>query len=690
MNNSPSKEQIINQAIKFHLQGNIKEAYKYYQYCIERNINNHIIFSNYGLILKNLGKLKEAELYVRKAIQENPNYAIAHSNLGIILRDSGKIKDAKLCINKAIKLEPDFAIAHSNLGIILRDFGQLKEAELSLRKAIKLNSKLGDAYLNLGYVLKDLENFNEALSCFLKAIQITPSNNYIYSILGELLRDSDLSKFKKSELKEILDLLLKRNDINHRNLSKTFNLLYKKELIINLKNKNSCIPKIELIYKNQNIMNGLKKIIFKDPEIEKELSNFRKYICAKILKNIFLINKFEFELTIALGKQCFLNEYIYSLTKEEEISINKILDKCLDGELNEINIVILSCYYPLYKLIEQVPSLKSFQYNNKNFQELIKLQISEPIKEIELSKRIKRVGKIDNYISEKVKSQYEKNPYPRWTINKYFQRPISPFNIFINNEIKPNSINHSTRDGEIKVLIAGCGTGQHILNAQRYRNSFTTGIDLSLNSLGYAQRKISEFRIKNVELIQMDILEINLLKEKFDLIECSGVLHHMQNPEKGLQQLLSVLKNNGYLKLGLYSKIARKDIIKARNYITNNNIQSDEKGIRNFREKILSGRIENLSALKSFGDFYSLSECRDLCFHTEEHQFTINQLEKIITSNKLEFLGFSCRKNIKSLYKKYFPKDTKQTNLQNWAKFEEIHPESFIGMYEFWVAKINT
>ena len=53
----PSKEQIINQAFKFHSQGNISEAVKYYKYLIDQGFNDHRVFCNYGLIQLNLGKL---------------------------------------------------------------------------------------------------------------------------------------------------------------------------------------------------------------------------------------------------------------------------------------------------------------------------------------------------------------------------------------------------------------------------------------------------------------------------------------------------------------------------------------------------------------------------------------------------------------------------------------------------------
>ena len=63
-----SKEQLIDKARNFHLKGNISEASKYYQYCINKGINDYKVFSNYAGILKDLGKLKEAELYISKAI----------------------------------------------------------------------------------------------------------------------------------------------------------------------------------------------------------------------------------------------------------------------------------------------------------------------------------------------------------------------------------------------------------------------------------------------------------------------------------------------------------------------------------------------------------------------------------------------------------------------------------------------
>jgi len=133
-----SQEEIIKQAIQFHLQGNISEAAKYYQYCLNQGFKDHRVFSNYGVILRNLGQLKEAEILQRKAIELKPDFAESHSNLGNILRELGKLKEAELSIRRAIELKPNFGMAYSNLGDILNELGHFKEAKNSWIKAIEL------------------------------------------------------------------------------------------------------------------------------------------------------------------------------------------------------------------------------------------------------------------------------------------------------------------------------------------------------------------------------------------------------------------------------------------------------------------------------------------------------------------------------------------------------------------------
>ena len=98
--------EIINKAFKSHSEGNISEATKYYKQIISQGCIDPRVFSNYGVILKNLGKLKGAEISTRKAIELNPSYSQGFLNLGLILKDLNNLQDAEISTRKGIKLNP--------------------------------------------------------------------------------------------------------------------------------------------------------------------------------------------------------------------------------------------------------------------------------------------------------------------------------------------------------------------------------------------------------------------------------------------------------------------------------------------------------------------------------------------------------------------------------------------------------
>ena len=123
----PSKEQIINQAFKFHSQGNISEAVKYYQSFINEGFKDSLVFANYGYILEDYGKLKEAELIYSKAIKIEPVSDHAHYSLGRFLISIGKLQEAEINLKKAINLNPKNAKSFDALGRI-----QLQKGELNL------------------------------------------------------------------------------------------------------------------------------------------------------------------------------------------------------------------------------------------------------------------------------------------------------------------------------------------------------------------------------------------------------------------------------------------------------------------------------------------------------------------------------------------------------------------------------
>jgi SAM-dependent methyltransferase len=238
-------------------------------------------------------------------------------------------------------------------------------------------------------------------------------------------------------------------------------------------------------------------------------------------------------------------------------------------------------------------------------------------------------------------------------------------------------------------LVAGCGTGQHpILIAQQILGARVLAVDLSRASLAYAQRKTSELGLQQIEYAQADILKLGNLGRSFDLIEAVGVLHHLADPQAGWRLLLSLLRSGGVMHIGLYSELARQDVVRARAFIAERGYGATAEDIRRCRQDMFALEESNpLKQVTTRFDFFSLSGCRDLMFNVQEHRMSLPAIKRFLDQNDLQFLGFMLSPAQRRAYAARFPDDPAMIDLDRWHEFEVENPNTFISMYRFGVQK---
>lgn len=141
----------------------------------------------------------------------------------------------------------------------------------------------------------------------------------------------------------------------------------------------------------------------------------------------------------------------------------------------------------------------------------------------------------------------------------------------------------------------------------------------------------------------------------------------------------------------LKTKPPSQPIVKIRDYIAAKGYGGDERSIRQCRQDIMRAEPSDIrNRLLSMPDFYSMSECRDLIFHTQEHRYNLLQLQQILDELRLEFLGFEhFTHTAMQHYAKLFANDKTQTNLANWHQLEQQNPSLFFGMYQMWLSPRN-
>lgn len=139
--------------------------------------------------------------------------------------------------------------------------------------------------------------------------------------------------------------------------------------------------------------------------------------------------------------------------------------------------------------------------------------------------------------------------------------------------------------------------------------------------------------------------------------------------------------------LGLYSKIARRRIDAVRTWIAEQGYGPSSQNIRRCRQNLIDMPQGSELSITNSSDFFGVSSCRDLLFHTEEHPLELAAVAGFLKSNDLTFLGFETDDATLQAYRRRFPGDPAATNLENWEKFEKDSPDIFSGMYMFWVQK---
>jgi hypothetical protein len=137
--------------------------------------------------------------------------------------------------------------------------------------------------------------------------------------------------------------------------------------------------------------------------------------------------------------------------------------------------------------------------------------------------------------------------------------------------------------------------------------------------------------------------------------------------------------------LALYSAAARSDVRAARALIVERGWRPTPEDIRECRQEILAFPDDHPArSVSGYSDFFAMSECRDLLFHVQEHQFAIPQIKSLLVDNGLTFIGFAGPPALNLQAR--FPGDAMR-DLDQWHLLELDHPKMFVNMYEFWAQK---
>lgn len=653
-------------------------------------------------ILDDTNRHEDAIEQLRDGLKSAPRDHRLHFELAQRLGRAGHRHDAIGHYRAAIDSNPNDYQSLNNLGALLHSIGRSEEGIETLARALKINPDSLQVHINLCVLHAACGNDIEAQEHCLRALRLQPGRRDILQrfaqIVGGARRFAPGADFDRALLACFDD-----PGVDQQNLTGTvLTMLMSTPGIVELcsRCRRSEAPgyaAFAALWSGDRAVfleRLLVRTVVPSADLEYCLRAYRRAALEHFVSADGLVgntpSEKEAARLLALAHQCYNNEFVYDMSPEEAVR-SAALEAAVyrpdppDAAPPWIRHVLLAMYRPL----RDVPAILGAPDGVPGaaaglHAELLKKHIHDARREARIKQELPQLTPIAEGTSEAVRDQYEESPYPRW-LSLDIQTPRHYATVM--RETFPHFDPPDFGSDRIETLIAGCGTGKHaILSATRFADCAVTAVDLSRSSLAYGKRSAEELGIGNIDFHCGDILQLGGIGRTFHVIESVGVLHHLADPGRGLSVLRGLLKPQGLMNLGFYSATARRAVQAARTYYGAENGLPGLDDIRRARGEMLALPADHpIHPVTGTLDFYSLSDCRDLLFHTQETCYTLPDIAALLERNRLDFVGFELPDTtIKTRYLHDHPDDADMTDLRNWDRFEQEHPDTFIGMYVFW------
>jgi SAM-dependent methyltransferase len=183
------------------------------------------------------------------------------------------------------------------------------------------------------------------------------------------------------------------------------------------------------------------------------------------------------------------------------------------------------------------------------------------------------------------------------------------------------------------ILVAGCGTTQAAHYAVRWPRAKVTGIDVSASSLAFTRELKRTHALDNLEVHQLPVERAAELGQTFEHVVCTGVLHHLPDPDIGLRALRDVLEPTGALNVMVYAPYGRAGVYMLQDYCRRLGVGRTDNEIRDLAASLKALPPDHPLAplLRKSPDFADTAGLADALLHPVDRSYSVPQL--------IDFLG---------------------------------------------------
>ena len=229
--------------------------------------------------------------------------------------------------------------------------------------------------------------------------------------------------------------------------------------------------------------------------------------------------------------------------------------------------------------------------------------------------------------SEEVRDFYERMPYPapRTSLDAHGDHYKNPDRRRAEFHLMWPA--KQPRGGQ-EILIAGCGTSQAARYALREPDARITAIDISDTSLRHTRDLQRKYNLENLELHRLPIERVREIGRSFDLVVCTGVLHHLPDPDYGIRALRDVLRPSGAMRLMVYARYGRAGIYMMQEYCRLLEIKASATDLKSLGDALTALPPDHpiSGLLHRSKDFRRPEAMADALLHPQDRAYTVPEM----------------------------------------------------------------
>ena len=654
--------------------------------------------------------------FARQLIVANEHYRLSNSaDLALDIRMQHRMEARNLAEEVAAQ-DPNNASVMNLLGRIALDDNNMVDATGYMLAAIEQAPENAGYYVNLGYVRLAAREYEQAEALFAKALELQKNNAQAYGgIAYALLRKGDyLGAFLR--LRSLIekgqgtaygrralfdaaqhlwadhyDVQLEQDLISYYgwpdgdalqlgNLTASI-LIHKYDL------SNDEAPlELDALAQDPLLLAALQRSLLANRLVESLLTVARQSVLYEVCSTRQLRDSLQ-PFVCALAEYCARTGYAFAVNEDEAFFLGQlqqeIHDTLQDREWQQQDaigaLLVVALYEPLYG---QPYTFQLLRDDLGDWPEAVQAVLQAALYEPSSQHLMQYEISGGDAIEALAATPMVRGMAPYWeTLGMH---PSADYREALARELGES---HSpTTKEQLQVLVAGCRSGQRAISLARFFEGVeVTAVDSNLDNIVHAVRAAHRYELNNINFHCLPLQQCGQAGKGYDVIECGQALGPVEQVADTMRHLAGLLNPNGVIRFALPRRAGRQQFDEARNRLREQDILPTPDNVRSVRQIVLEEAAQGgWQDIVANPEFYTLPGARDLLFADDEPSFNLMEVQSLLQTAGLEFIGFvdldaNARQRVQTLR----PQD-----LAAWHSLDERHHTVFGDTYEIYCRRV--